>query len=276
MKSQIYFFFAFCSICGIVGTLPACLATPQVETPIHESPQGQVLLKTFPDTAVKASHPTFIEITLLTETFRGLHVLEEKPLLATLVSGEEEELPVLTEQEIQFLMPWLIDALAQATPEEYVWFQLTNQKPSGPQATSGSLYVSKNFLRIALHTFQADRRQSKLSSKASFSPTHIRHWELKFSPDAALKQSANTQEIFSQDSIGVVVVDLTVLGARKKHQERTSQPELRLQREFKVQDPNSREKQNLRNEIKELQQQLDEQNKTLRELNKRFDQQQEQ
>ncbi|GJL65496.1 MAG: hypothetical protein NPIRA05_04670 [Nitrospirales bacterium] len=270
MKSQIYFFFAFCSICGIVGTLPACLATPQVETPIHESPQGQVRLKTFPDTAVRASHPAFIETTLLTKAFRGLHVLEEKPLLATLVSGEGEELPVLTEQEIQSLMPWLIDALAQATPEEYVWFQLMNQKPSGPQTTSGSLYVSKNLLRIALHTFQADRRQPQLSSKASFSPTHIRHWDLKFAPDVALKQSADSQDTFPQESIGAVAVNLTVLAAMKKHQKRTSQTENHSQREFKVQDPNTRKKQNLRNEIEELQQQLDEQNRMLRELNKRF------
>jgi len=274
MKSQIYIFFAFCSICGIVGTLPACLATPQVETPIHESPQGQVLLKTFPDTAVQASHPTFIETTLLTETFRGLHILEEKPLLATLVSGEGEELPVLTEQEIQFLMPWLIDALAQATPEEYVWFQLTNQKPSGPQATSGSLYVSKNLLRIALHTFQADRRQSKLSSKASFSPTHIRHWELKFSPDAALKQSANTQEIFPQDSIGAVAVDLAILATSTESGEENSHSQTPSQREIEIQGSNTKENQNLQKEIEELQQQLDEQNKTLRELNKRFNQQQ--
>jgi len=274
MKSQKYFFFLLGGICGILGTLSACLSTPQVQTPIHESRQGRVLLKTFTDTSVQASHPAYINLSLLTETFRGLHVLEDKPLLATLVSGEGQEFPVLTEQELQFLVPWLLEALVQATPEEYVWFQLTNQKPSGAQATSGSLYFSHNLLRIALHAFQSDRRQSKLSSKASFSPTHIRRWTLKFSPDVAVQQADNTRETFSQDSIGTVAVDLAVLETIKTPLSRTPQAEIPSQREFKVQDSDIQDNENLRKEIDELQQQLDEQNRRFRELNKKFKQQQ--
>ncbi|WP_447971745.1 hypothetical protein [Nitrospira sp. M1] len=260
-------------VCGLFVTLSACVSVQQIETSIHESPQGHVTLKTFSDSSIQASHPSFLDAPLLHKALQGLHVLEDKALLATLVSGEGQELPVLTDQELQFLIPWLSEAFAQATPEEYVWFQLTNTNAMVPHETSGSLYLFQNLLRVTLHTFQADRRQNKLSSKASFSPTHIRHWTLKFSPATAQQQTDNIQETYAEDVIGSVAIDVTTLSTAKppsKADPKTVQP---TQKEFSGQDAEVQETQELRKEIEELQEQVDEQNRTLKQLHDRFKQQ---
>ncbi len=197
---------------GLLGSLSGCLGVPQVETPIHQSPQGQVILKTFTDTSVKASHPTVIDLELLQETFRGLRVLEHKELLAALVSGEGQELAVFTEQELQFLAPFIMDALTQATPEEFVWFQLTNQKQPRPSSTSGAMYFSNNLLRLGLNEFHADRRHAKLSSTPSFSPTRLRNWSLGFFPADANRQDRSAPDTFPlQAQIGSVAIALHAL-----------------------------------------------------------------
>ncbi|GJL55138.1 MAG: hypothetical protein NPIRA02_22700 [Nitrospirales bacterium] len=230
-------------------------------------------LKTFSDSSIHASHPSFLGAPLLQKALQGLHVLEDKALLATLVSGEGQELPVLTDQELQFLIPWLSEAFAQATPEEYVWFQLTNTNATVPHETSGSLYFFQNLLRVTLHTFQADRRQNKLSSKASFSPTHIRHWTLTYSPATAQQQTDTSPETYPQDAIGSVAIDVTTLPTTKPLSKTEPKTVMPLQREIIGQDAEVQETRQLRKEIEELQEQVDEQNRTLKQLHDRFKQQ---
>ena len=159
-------------ICLLAISLPlaSCLALPQVETPIHESSRGRIILKTFPEGFNHASHPSPISLLSIQDILHGLRIQEDKALLATLVSGEGQVLPVFSEEDLEFFGPFIHDALSQATSEEYVEFERRKPQAIPPTLTRGTLYMTNASAHIGLDKFQADMRQKEVSSKASFSP----------------------------------------------------------------------------------------------------------
>ncbi|MGB0909775.1 MAG: hypothetical protein ACPGYT_05390 [Nitrospirales bacterium] len=241
--------------------MSGCFSLPQIETPVHQSPQGQIILKTFSHDSVKSTHPSDIENQLLQEALRGLRIHQKRELLATLIHGEDQNKPVFTEDEIKFLTPHLIKALSQSTAEEYVWFQVQSLEQNHPTVTNGHLYITGHLLRVGLNTFHVDSRQKRLSSKASFSPTHVLRWTLGFYPDVARHtQNEDVKEFPIQTTIGFVSIDLNAL-QDSKH------PKLLLD----GQEKDSKNIQGLEEEIGELQEQLKEQHRKLRQLEDRLE-----
>ncbi len=257
---------------GLFGILSSCMSVPQIETPIHEDSQGHIILKTFPESSTKASHPTVLEPEILKATLRGLRVQEQKRLLDSLIGGEGQILPVFTEQEIQFLTPFLIDAFHKATPEEYIWFQTINQQQSQFNTTSGVMYHVNNLLRIGVIEFQKSSRHTRLSSKASFSPTQVKQWTLKFVSTAATPQETNLQDIFFiRAPLGSVSIALNTPERVNRPQNTPLQQKVPSHPSLKNQDGKENDAQMLREEIKELQQQLEGQNNKLKQLEKQLE-----
>ena len=270
MRSLNFYFLHSVFIYSLSALLPGCLALPQIETPIHQSSEGQIMLKTFPQPTDESSHPTDISPTLMRKVLQGLRVQEDKGLLDSLLVGENQALPVFNKQEVEFLTPHLQNALAQSTPEEYVFFQVTHHKTPIPTMTSGSLYRSHNHLQLGLQQFKTNKRRTTLSSKASVSPARIQRWLLLFSPEDATFQDSDatkTNPIFSK--IGNITIDINALfnmsHSQKSRQKKQVSPQPR---------PHNQDRENiqgLEREIGDLQEQLEKQNRKLRQLEERLE-----
>ena len=259
-------------IAGIVGILSGCSSVPQVETLIHESPKGQVILKTFTESVPQTSHPATLDSALIKECLRGFRVQEEKELLATLVTGEGPTRSIFSEPEIQFLTPFILEALAKATPEEYVWFKVAQRHQSKSLVTSGTLFFVDKLLHVGLQEFQSDTRRERLSSKASVSPTRIRHWTLDFYPIAAKADVKPIPEPFSGHSpIGALAIDVTKLQDLSQSQKFPVQETTVSQPHSDNLERKTQKIQNLEEEIGELQQQLRGQQDKLRQIEKRLE-----
>lgn len=257
-------------IWGAFGSIAGCLGIPQVETTLYQSPQGQVVLKTFTNSSVIASQPFIINLELLEKSFRGLRVREDQELLDRLLRGEGQDLPIFTDQEARFLALIIKDALAQATSEEFVWFQLTHQESENSHSTSGALYLSKDLLLLGLDNFQADHHSSSLSSKPSFSPTRIRNWSLVFSPEEANRTDPlSSEELPIPARIGSVAIALNALSHHrglKRDDGNLTAPQPRLEKY----DNQTQGIQALQEEIEKLQKQLEGQNQKLKQLERQL------
>lgn len=100
-----------------------CTWTPEVETPIFSSEQGTVALRTFHDFRKPPSQPTNLPHSLLHELFNGLSYTQETGILQELLnSSSSKPLPVFSKAQIDFLVPYVSLAVAQATEEELIDF----------------------------------------------------------------------------------------------------------------------------------------------------------
>ncbi|MCA9472350.1 MAG: hypothetical protein MRJ96_14075 [Nitrospirales bacterium] len=257
-------------ICLLAISLPlaSCLALPQVETPIHESSRGRIILKTFPEGFNHASHPSPISLLSIQDILHGLRIQEDKALLATLVSGEGQVLPVFSEEDLEFFGPFIHDALSQATSEEYVEFERRKPQAIPPTLTRGTLYMTNASAHIGLDKFQADMRQKEVSSKASFSPTRIKRWILQFYPSEVARTDASTQDgtLPLYSDIGSLTIDLEAFRSTREDSSSgidTEEDPLRA-------NDKSKDMRAIEEEIEELQQQLEGQHRELDRLKDRL------
>ena len=150
---------------------------------IHESPQGTISLKTFPDSSIQANHPKRLDSSLLGRILRGMYLQEKRKGLASILPGNAESIPVFTEQEIQFLAPWLSSALAQATAQERVVFTLFHQATEEKTQTDGSLYISDPVIYVTLDSYHFKESKPSLPSNPSPSFRRPKRWKMLFVPE---------------------------------------------------------------------------------------------
>ncbi len=230
------------------------------------------MLKTFPDAQIVASHPTSIDPLLLHAALQGLRVKEDKGLLASLVSGESQMEAVFTEEELHFLTPHLEMALSQSTPEEFVSFLIKRETSSHPVMTRGSLYRTRHFLRLGLQSFQVNKQQTRLSSKASFSTNRITHWSLGFFPEGARIQEEGTMATYPiLSDIGSVTLDLNALHNITQTQQASFEKGDSPEPTFQELKDDEQHIQGLEKEIGELQKALEKQNQKLKQLEHRLE-----
>ncbi len=121
-----------------------------VLTPIYESPTNNVYLEWVPDESFRASHPATIAPTTLRRTLRGLLVQTQKGLLDRYSGQERQPKRVLSDDDVELLLPHLVSALSQATPEEQVVFQRLYAYDLGSNSTAGSLYLQEDLIFVTL------------------------------------------------------------------------------------------------------------------------------
>ena len=247
----------------ILTTMSSCLALPQVETPIHESQRGRIILKTFPESFHRASHPSHLKSDMVQEALRGLRVQEDKALLATLMSGEGQTLPVFSNDDLVFFSSLIHEALTQATSEEYVQFEVKDLKSSRPKLTRGSLFLTDGLIHIGLEEFQADRRQRNISSKASFSPNRIRHWRLHYQHNSKREQQRQGDHFPLKANIGSISIAIATLQERQPLSRNEQSNGKRLLQPNEEEKMSSQTTQGLEQKIGELQQELERQNEKL-------------
>jgi len=117
---------------GFLVSIGACSWTPQIETELHNSSRGIVLLRTIEDSSVRGDHPVDITKTTMEQFLRGAHKFRDPRLIEGLITDNDKPKRLFSQTQIGFLAPLLSSALAQATPEEEVFFQCTSEYEGAP------------------------------------------------------------------------------------------------------------------------------------------------
>lgn len=151
--------------------LAQCTWTPEIETPVFSSERGTVALRTSHHLHKPPAHPANLPHPLLYDIFNGLRYTQEAGILQELLNSPSSKLsPVFSKAQIDFLVPHVSLALAQATPEELVDFSCLPLETSDVW-TKGSIGVFNPqilFLAMAISKNPLDPHDTRSSKQTSF------------------------------------------------------------------------------------------------------------
>ena len=186
-----------------VSLMVAGCAGPRPTTPIHEAPLGTVFLENVSDTSFQAAHPIKLSETTVADILRGVHTKEKTGLLLllgkALKSTNLNDIRTFSEDDIAFLTPHIITALAQATPNQRVGFHIystpeISQSPKinpNRETTSGYLFADGLSLHFTLTQYRYRPGQKSNASQKEPRPLPdtdgLRDREVTFLPEAAVR-----------------------------------------------------------------------------------------
>lgn len=170
---------------GVV--LGGCSWNPKPETMIHESSKGTVFLEPLPDKSQHATHPIKIYSTVTALTLRGIQIQEPPTLIQSLFPSAPKAGRAFSDEDIEFLAPFLTQALARATSGQCVIFRVFHPTPAGTETTGGILYAEGSFLYVTLTQYRAKPRNSELytQNRRPADSTGLGNREVRFIPAAA-------------------------------------------------------------------------------------------
>jgi hypothetical protein len=137
----------------IVGLLVATgcgsMPDPQPRT-IYESGRNHVRLVKNPESASN-THPATLSPTEIGILLRSVRAWERRSFIHRLFSGEADRTRAFRDEEIKLLAPALSKALAQAAPDERVYFHLSHATDEGQEeSTTGWLWIRHDALYLTL------------------------------------------------------------------------------------------------------------------------------
>jgi len=160
-----------------------CTWTPDVETPLHHSSQGRIILQTSSGLNVPPNHPHTFSESFIRQTLQGISQVQELGILQELLISSPLPRPVFSPGQINFLAPQLIRAFSQATSEELIFFHSTGDKEGTPPV-SGTIAVFEPAILFLTLKNPDDYPGNK--SKASSSRNLQKHTTLQFSQKQAV------------------------------------------------------------------------------------------
>jgi hypothetical protein len=133
---------------GIAG----CAARPpQVVSTIVQEGLNVVRIQTNPDKS-PGTQPASLTSREVGSLLRGVRAWEDRNWLHRLVFGEAARTRAFRDDEIEFLAPALSKALAEAGPEERVYFHLSHPTEDGEEeTTTGWLFIRDPLLYLFLN-----------------------------------------------------------------------------------------------------------------------------
>jgi hypothetical protein len=128
--------------CAGQAPRPASTVTEEGLNTVHLEPDQDGKLNTHP------AHLTPQEIGTL---LRGVRVWEKRNFIHRLLAGPAPKMRAFRDDEIEFLAPALSKALAQAAPDQQVYFRISHADPRGvEETTSGWLFIREPNLHLLL------------------------------------------------------------------------------------------------------------------------------
>ena len=256
---------------ALIMNISTCSFVPTVQTPIHQSEQGTVGLRTFSNPEFKASHPKTLEATIMFQVLQGLRVQEQKNTLAKLLTGDVPPVPAFSQDQIIYLAPILTSAFSQATAEEQVTFLLTSNSSNERTHTEGALFIEDSFLYLSISQYRTPSTQPALLSKPTSSFNRPKEWELKFYPISALQNQTDRVRVSNDDTIlNMLHIDynrLNKLAESRKEQSLKSSISHPAISGSSIPDPKKKEEIDaLKKEVEDLKESLRGQDKKLQEL----------
>jgi hypothetical protein len=116
----------------VAGLVSGCEAGPR-QTLLEESSKGTVFLERVPDRSFQAAHPLKIGLEAAARVLRGVYV--KGP-------GDATPVPLLSDEEIDFVAPRLAGAMLQASSNQRVGFRLPDGRGATLYAYGRSLHLT--------------------------------------------------------------------------------------------------------------------------------------
>jgi hypothetical protein len=211
------------------GIFPGCASPPFYSYLVYENPTSFVRLEvsSWVDTDLPQTwnaHPVTISRRQMHEALRGLRVRERRPAPIIWLSGMAEMEPLFREEEIDLLLPRLLEGLELAVPQELVTFYVSHPvNATTREVTSGGLYVTEGQLHIIVSNYRFryvvppagliyDRRYPLFSLSPSAVDILYKadEEELVFSKEESL-----FEDILGDERNGEIVLDLSRLSMMK-------------------------------------------------------------
>jgi hypothetical protein len=280
---------------GVV--MAGCASTPALPvTTIHEDSRSAVFLQNVSDRSYVAAHPIKLDEATLASVLRGVHT-EEKTTGFVLRLGKAlkfhvpQDNQVFSEEEVAHLTPYLSAALAQAAPNQRVGLRLysssdipTRSRKDNVETTEAYLFVQGQSLHFTLTLYRYNPGKSEqVAREPRPAPNNdgLRDFEVKFLPDTALRPDKYGRSgWFGKSEDRTLVIDYELLDKlvalppepapsaappAAKPVAQPVQPPPTMPGPAPKSDP---ELQALREELKALQKQMDEQSAELQKLKK--------
>ena len=198
---------------------PGCASPHFYSYLVYENPTSFVRLEFSPWVDIDLpqtwnAHPATLSRRQMYEALRGLLAREHRPAPIIWFSGMPEMEPLFREEEIELLLPKLIEGLELAVPQELVTFYISHPvNATKREVTSGGLYVTEGHLHIILSNYRViyvvppagliyDRRYPLFS----LSPTGVDIFYKVFS-----KEEGFFENIFGDERNSEIVLDLSRL-----------------------------------------------------------------
>lgn len=278
------------AIAGCVGSRP-------VQTPIHDGVLGTVFLENGLDNSFQAAHPIKLAETTVADILRGVHTKEKAGLLLLFGKAARStnlnDIRTFSESDIAFLAPHIAAALAQATPNQRVGFRIysapelsqASKVSQNRETTSGYLFADGLSLHFTLTQYRYNPgKKAKVPEKDPRplpDSDGLRDRAVTFLPEEAVRQDVyDRSSWFRKSEDRSVAIDYQLLASILSGPPApapTAQPSpsgmapvVQPPQSIPVQtlspSKNDAELQTFKEELKALQQKVDEQNAELQRL----------
>jgi hypothetical protein len=220
-----------CSVLLIffAGSVSGCASPPFYSYLVYENPTAFVRLEISPwaDSDLPQTwnaHPATLSRRQMQKALEGLRVREHRPAPLKWIRGIAQMEPAFRKEEIELLLPRLLEGLELAVPQELVTFYVSHPvNATKREVTSGGLYVTDGRLHIILSNYRAvyeippagliyDRR-FPLFSLAPVGVDIL--YEAEEEELVRAKEEGLFDAIFGDERSGEIVLDLSRLSMMK-------------------------------------------------------------
>jgi hypothetical protein len=144
---------------GLTLALSACATGPDRDLTIHESERGGVYVERIYDRSFQAAHPITVSADTMARVLRGVVVQDNGAFFQNLISGKPESVRAFKDEDVEYLVPLLVEGLTRAASDQQVGFQVIQTgTPAEPtdahydrrDSRKGSLYAYGRSLYLTL------------------------------------------------------------------------------------------------------------------------------
>lgn len=241
-----------------------CTWTPEVETLIHQSEEGNITLQTSGDFKVPPQHPHVFNESLIKQVLQGIIYTQEKGILQELLIADPNPSPLFSSEQIDFLTPHLVNAFSKATAEELVTFRGLTLKKGATQIKGTVALFPPTIFLVAIQPLEEYPGNS--SKMAASSRKLQQRTTIMFSQEDTVlnpKEAQGFMKMSSHDSwVAINYADLSPL--RRNAQEEPSRPTTSVP--STQSEETQTEKKSLEEQLHDLQEKVDEQAEKIQRL----------
>ena len=204
LSHRVVFFTRSLLVLIVVMAGAGCASTPEAAPKIiYESGRNQVRLVKDPDSASNA-HPASLTPAEVGTLLRSVRSWERRNFVHRLFAGEADRNRAFRNEEIALLAPALSKALAQAAPDERVYFHLSHATDQGDEeSTTGWLTIREDTLFLSLSEVH-DRHGpepdiSKYDRQMPNVPEQSSGFDVTFEPEEYLIKVKSRGNLFAPD-----------------------------------------------------------------------------
>ena len=178
-----------CLVFASCQLLVGCIGFSGIRTMIHDDPHSQVSLEWVSQESFRASHPADLSPMLMKRILNGVMVEHSAHVIGSLLNQEARPVHVFSDDDIEQLLPHLIMALSQATPEEHVVFKSMD---SQVLKMAGTLYIRTGLLFLTITDYARNKSGLMVTvykgNRAIPDSSGISDVHISFTPETAWHQ----------------------------------------------------------------------------------------